>query len=479
MSATGGKIQGVLSGARAAFGAWQVRILGNRAIAPVAIRPTQIQRLRREAARVARQIRALPAASPSQLRRLAARNAALAAELERAQEIIAHLRRVEVAYLEARDTLDQREAALELANHELEAARRGAQAFANLWQRVLFETDQTTDATRSVATLVSADRPVEESLETLVNLSEAAHGARPFQYILPFLAAPRPFPMPWPAEMPPLRIVDVGSQELATEEDVYAPLRRVAPAEVTGFDPFAQRACGDPSQPINKWRPDGTLVRTYPNVVADGSPVTLHVNRMDPTSSIFPSNLGLARQFGLLGAALETVETRNFSSARLDDVLPEVRVDLLKVDVQGAGHAVLANAPHVLAHTLVCHVEAEFAPIYDGERLFADIDTLLREAGFCFVDFYSLGRQRYVRFEDSVARAFHRGRTLWADCIYIRGLDTPGALTDDEIYRAALIVHACYNKQDLAAELLGRLEARPGSVVTSSNFTPLVEPLSG
>jgi Methyltransferase FkbM domain len=458
---------------------------------------TQLQRLKREVARLARRIGALPATPPSQqpamdlelMRHLAAQNVALAAELQQAREYIAHLRRIEVGYLEARDVLDQREAALELANHELKAAletgthlhaeletaRRGAQAFVNLWQRVLFETEQTTDPGRSAATLVSADCPVEETLETLVNLSEAAHGARPFQYILPFLAAPRPFPMPWPTHMPPLRIVDVGSQELAWEEDMYAPLRRVAPAEIIGFDPFAQGASGESSEPVNLRRPDGTLIRTYPAVVADGSPVTLHVNRMEPTSSIFPSNLGLARQFGLLGTALETVETRNFSSVRLDDILPDVPVDLLKVDVQGASHAVLANAGRILAQTLVCHVEAEFAPIYDGERLFADIDTLLREAGFCFVDFYNLGRQRYVRFEGSPARAFHRGRTLWADSIYVRGLDTPDALTPDELYRAALIVHACYNKQDLAAELLGRLEARHGSVVMTPYSTPVVD----
>ena len=113
-----------------------------------------------------------------------------------------------------------------------------------------------------------------------------------------------------------------------------------------------------------------------------------------------------------------------------------------------------------LAKTLVCHVEVEFAPVYDGEPLFADVDACLRQAGFCFVDFYNLGRQRYVSFESSPRRAFHRGRTLWGDCIYIRSLDDPDALTDDELFRTALIVHACYNKQDLAAELL-RQDRRP------------------
>jgi Methyltransferase FkbM domain len=148
-------------------------------------------------------------------------------------------------------------------------------------------------------------------------------------------------------------------------------------------------------------------------------------------------------------------------------------VDLLKVDVQGAAHTVLEHGRALLARTLVCHVEAEFAPVYLGERLFADVDTLLREAGFGFVDFFSLGRQRYASFDGSRARAFHRGRTLWADCIYLRGLDTHEELTADELFRQALIMHVCYNKQDLAAELLGRSDALTGGALRDTYVSNL------
>jgi hypothetical protein len=129
----------------------------------------------------------------------------------------------------------------------------------------------------------------------------------------------------------------------------------------------------------------------------------------------------------------------------------------------------------VLRRTLVCHVEAEFAPVYLDERLFADIDTLLRGAGFAFVDFFSLGRQRYASFDTSPARAFHRGRTLWADCVYIRGLDSPDVLTAEELFRAAVIVHTCYNKQDLASEFLRRSDSMTGGALRDayiSGMTP-------
>jgi FkbM family methyltransferase len=457
VTAAGKQRRGVFRRSREAFGEWRQQKFGSRSLGRAALRLAGIATAGELAAQgeVMRQFAAHNAALRGELaaqgevmRQFAAHNAALEGELERARENVIHLRRVEDAYAAAQDALDLRAA-------ELDAARRGAQTFVDFWQRVLFETDGTTDQSRLAATLVSGNRPVDESLETLVNLSEAVHVARPFQFIVPFLAASRPFPRPWPTNMAPLRIVDVGSQELATEEDVYAPLRRAAPAEVIGFDPFAQAAAG-----VGVSRPDGAKVYTYRNVVGDGNPATLHVNRYDPTSSIFPSNLKLAAQFGLLADALETIETREFSSMRLDDILPDVQVDFLKIDVQGAARLVLANAPRVLSKTLVCHVEVEFAPVYDGEPLFADVDACLREAGFCFVDFYNLGRQRYVSFETSPHRAFHRGRTLWGDCIYIRSLDDPDALTGDELFRTALIVHACYNKQDLAAELLGRIDDR-------------------
>jgi FkbM family methyltransferase len=312
-----------------------------------------------------------------------------------------------------------------------------------------------------------ADRPMADVLATLINLSEAAHGARPFQYMLPFLADPRRFPLPWRSGLPSLRIVDIGSQELATESDMHAPLRAMAPTEITGFDPFAR---SDPEQgisPVTVARSDGARIRTYPVLVADGQQVDFHINRYDATSSLLPANHELVSQFGLLGLALETVETRSLPSSRLDDVLSvegEVAaIDLLKLDVQGSAHLVLANAEKVLKKTLVCHVEVEFSPVYSGERLFGDIDALLRDAGFCFVDFFNLGRQRYASFEASTSRAFHRGRTLWSDCIYIRNLDLADALSGDDLFRAAVIVHACYNKQDLAAELLGRLDRMEGT----------------
>jgi FkbM family methyltransferase len=343
-----------------------------------------------------------------------------------------------------------------------EEAGLGVQTFVDEFQRILFDRRETTEQSRSASTLVLRNRPADDAISTLVNFSEPDHGARPFQYMVPFWASRVPFPLPWPREMVSLRIVDVGAQELDYESDVYASLGDVAPIDTVGFDPFVPPSDLPDRKKVIR-RPDGRVIHVYPYLIADGKEVTFHINRLDATSSILSSNHTLTQPFGQLDKAVETVSTQRFPSRRLDDVLAdETAVDLLKIDMHGAAHAVLDGARALLRRTLVCHVEAEFAPVYVGERLFADIDALLRDAGFAFVDFFNLGRQRYASFEASRSRAFHRGRTLWADCVYVRALDSSGALTADELFRAAVIVHTCYNKQDLAAELLGRCDAITG-----------------
>jgi hypothetical protein len=402
---------------------------------------------------------------------MAADFAEMRRQMDVATSTIAHLRRMEERYdaVAAENAETRRQMAVADCQ-----ARSGVQAFVDELQRMLFEVRETTPQSRSTAVLVLGDQPVEGAIATLVNLSEPAHGARPFQFVLPFLAPSATFPLPWPERMAPLRIVDVGSQQLDFESDMFAPLRDAAPTEVVGFDPFAPPSDA-PDGSVEVRRPDGRTIRTYPHLLADGGMVTLHINRFDATSSILPTNHELTRPFGLLDLALKTVSTRKLQSRRLDDTLAGTQaVDLLKVDVQGATHNVLDHGRALLGRTLVCHVEAEFAPVYLGERLFADIDTLLREAGFGFVDFFSLGRQRYASFDGSRARAFHRGRTLWADCIYLRGLDTREELTADQLFRQALIMHVCYNKQDLAAELLGRSDTLTGGALRDAYVSNLI-----
>ena len=361
----------------------------------------------------------------------------------------------------------------ELAVKEIKTIKQGVANFVVLVGRTLFE-HANTDAEHSATQLVLTNQPA-QVLDTLIVLSEKNHGSRPFQFMVPFFASPREFPISWPSTLSPLQIVDIGSQILETEDDIYAPLRRSGPTKVIGFDPFVSKSKSQ-SDPVDVKRPDGSVVKTFPFLIGDGQQVTFHVNRYDATSSILAANHNLTKAFGLLDLALETTKTVELQTRTLDwalgkQVVPDF-IDFLKIDVQGASHTVLAHARHSLQRTLVCHVEAEFVQVYENEEVFAGIDALLREAGFCFVDFYSLGRQRYAHFDASPKHGLHRGRTLWGDCIYLRGLDSSAALSPEELFRAAFIMHVCYNKQDIAAELLARHDKLTGSKYLSRYLEP-------
>jgi FkbM family methyltransferase len=262
-------------------------------------------------------------------------------------------------------------------------------------------------------------------------------------------------------------IIDIGAEPLSFEEHVYAPLLKRRPSVVIGFDPMDKEAPRTVDRGDVASAP-GTSVRIFPDFVLDGNPATFFLNRMQATSSTLPANHSLARRFSLLSEALEAVETRTVPTRRLDDVLSaedlaQGPIDFLKIDVQGATLTVLHSAEQTLAKTLVCHVEAEFSGLYQGEALFHDVDAHMRKAGFGLLDFATIGRQRYNAFDASAEHLFHTGRLLWADCIYVRHLDEPERLSLPELLKLAEIAHLLYGKYDVAAFALSEIDRRTGS----------------
>ena len=94
---------------------------------------------------------------------------------------------------------------------------------------------------------------------------------------------------------------------------------------------------------------------------------------------------------------LNTVGEQEVVTSRLDDVLSDVdNIDFLKFDIQGFETRALGGATDVIARTSVVHCECMFGPMYKGQGYFADIDHILRSAGFDFIDFTYLARYRYV-----------------------------------------------------------------------------------
>lgn len=83
------------------------------------------------------------------------------------------------------------------------------------------------------------------------------------------------------------------------------------------------------------------------------------------------------------------------------------KIDLLKMDAQGAELKILTGARELLDRGAIrlIYSEIHFAEGYAGSGLFHDVSRFLHEHGFSLHGLYDLVRD-------------HRGRTLWGDAIF-------------------------------------------------------------
>jgi hypothetical protein len=104
------------------------------------------------------------------------------------------------------------------------------------------------------------------------------------------------------------------------------------------------------------------------------------------------------------------------------------------------------------------HCEVEFLELYRGQPLFAEIDLLLRKAGFRFLDFHNPARHAF----DIDAARQSADQLGWADAIYFKDRDLVSDPTD--LLVQALIATAVYKKTSFARWLADAYDARTGQL---------------
>ncbi len=149
--------------------------------------------------------------------------------------------------------------------------------------------------------------------------------------------------------------------------------------------------------------------RIFECALADKSGVTdLRVNDDEATASLLP----LRRDLPELNSLLVGKE-RVLSCAQrtLDSIVAEANVstiDLLKIDVQGVEHLVLAGGRETLKRTKRVWTECSFKPLYSGSSTFSDLYAALTGCGFQLVELSEACR--------SVT-----GELLQADAFFVKG----------------------------------------------------------
>ena len=162
----------------------------------------------------------------------------------------------------------------------------------------------------------------------------------------------------------------------------------------------------------------------------------------------FLSDFPAVDRFDVLSSTKVTVST-------LDKVLVDAGLndpDFIKVDTQGTALFVLQGGAETLRNSIFgVEVEAEFAEIYQGQPLFAEVDQFLRESGFALFDIWSFHWKRKAALESGG----RKGQMIFADALYFKNpkeLLENGNCTKSKLLKA-LTICSVYGYLDYAVSL--------------------------
>lgn len=143
------------------------------------------------------------------------------------------------------------------------------------------------------------------------------------------------------------------------------------------------------------------------NVVGDkeNAEVNFFINSFSETSSLLKiKNIKELEDVDIEQKEEVILKMKTLNNIYLENNIKEV--DLIKIDVQGAEHLVLAGGVNALKKTKMVWIENSFKSLYEGSSLFNDIYKYMNE-----LDFYLA--------EISPGHRSNKGELLQVDTLYI------------------------------------------------------------
>jgi protein O-GlcNAc transferase len=253
-------------------------------------------------------------------------------------------------------------------------------------------------------------------------------------------------------------VVDVGASPLADATEPYAALVQKKRAKVVGFEPDEEAM-----QALLSRHGVASTHRYIQAVVGDGQDATFHETHWSLTASLLEPNHAVLNRFHELEAAVQLKAKHPVKTVRLDDVITPQGMDLLKIDVQGGEGLVFSGAAERLNECLMVWTEVEFAALYKGQPLFAEIDTQLRGHGLQFHCIASGSQIPLANWPMQGVVQSARPQLLWADMIYFPQPERLATLSASENARLALLAHYVASSYDVCHAALLRLDAEAGS----------------
>jgi len=257
-------------------------------------------------------------------------------------------------------------------------------------------------------------------------------------------------------DIPVVNIVDIGALSLGMGTESYAPLLRLDKAKVIGFEPD-QEEC----KKLRELHSGNH--EFYPYFIGDGGAATYYETNHTMTGSLYPPNTKLLKKFQSLHELTILQNKHSVETRCLDDINEIADVDYIKIDVQGAEFDVFCGAANTLAKATLIQTEVEFVEMYEGQPLFADVDRVLRGAGFQFHTFEGFGKRSFKPF--LVDNDPHRGlrQILWSDAVYVRDFLKFESVHEDKLLKLALMLHDIFHSCDLCLYALTEIDRRTGT----------------
>ncbi len=205
----------------------------------------------------------------------------------------------------------------------------------------------------------------------------------------------------------PLGFVDIGARG-----GVHSLVEPIAPyVSVLGFEPDNAACAAVNAIDAEPW----ATMHCLPVALSHrAGKATLYHCAASTNDSLRPINQKFVDRYNMTNfapAGMEEVQTET-----LDRVLADFpsQGEFLKLDTQGTEYEILQGAHNTLnRRTAAIYCEVEFAQIYQDQKLFSDVESLVRDYGFSFLGFDNMSFRSRTPWKG-------RERLLHADALFIK-----------------------------------------------------------
>jgi FkbM family methyltransferase len=250
-------------------------------------------------------------------------------------------------------------------------------------------------------------------------------------------------------QWPHIEILDIGAMPEGAPR--YQRLLDLGQATVTSFEPQEEQRQALLASKKGKGR-------VLPHILGDGRPGVFHITRYPGCTSLLEPDPAVIDLFCHIDATepdgnFTVIRQEPVETVRLDDIDVCPQADYVKIDIQGSELTVLENGLNKISQALVIETEAEFLPVYKNQPLFCDLQNFLRSQGFMFHKFIDIAGRTFRPMRLPQA-GLALSQALWSDAVFVRDFTSLERFSDEQLLKAALVLHEAYFSYDLALRLL-------------------------